>query len=127
MATTGIGGYVYNEPTVKDGSVSFHFYDPEDASNTADTTVSSKDFPEGATADSRQVVDIAFDTVSKGLNDKRDARIKREAAEQLDKQLADQAVAREATADFLSNSKEQSDLDSTLNSPEATTDSNKKK
>lgn len=122
MATSGLGGYLY-ESKVGDGNVSFHFYDPEDASNTADTTVNQKDFGD-FTADSRQVADIAFALVAKQLNDKRDVRIRREAADQLDRQLNDQATAREASADFLSNSKELSDTDQTLNAPE---DNSKKK
>lgn len=99
----GLGNFVY-ELNVKDGAANFHFVDPHDSNNTADVSVSAKDFPEGAPADSRQVADLAFAQCAKVLNDKRDARIRKEAdAERADK-LKEDARAREAAEDFLANS-----------------------
>jgi hypothetical protein len=103
MAQYGLGNYLY-ELEVKDGTANFHFVDPEDASNTADVTVSQKDFPEGAPADSRQVADVAYAQAAKVLNDKRDARVKKDAAKDLDDRLTEEARSREAADDFLANS-----------------------
>jgi hypothetical protein len=103
MARYGLGNFEY-EVTVKDGAAHFDFYDPEDADNTAQVSVASKDFPEGVTqATSRQVADLAYSQCSKVLNDKRDARIKKQAAADLDAKLGEDARAREAGADFLNN------------------------
>lgn len=108
MATYGLGNYKYDF-SADAGTAKFHWYDPEDATNTADCSVSAKDFPEETSdPESRQVADIAYGLVAKQLNDKRDARIKREAAEQLEKQVSDDAAAREAAKDFFDNSKDQS-------------------
>lgn len=126
MATSGLGNYKYD--LTVDGGSKFHWYDPEDASNTADVTIAQKDYPEGVTdGDARQIADIAYALVAKQLDDKRDARVKREAADQLNKQLDDEATKREATADFLSNSTELSDTQSALNSTEESQDNSKKK
>ena len=103
MAQYGLGNFVY-ELEVKDGSANFHFVDPEAANNTADVTVASKDFPEGAPADSRQVADVAYGQASKVLNDKRDARVRKESAKELDDRLNEEARSREAADDFLANS-----------------------
>lgn len=103
MAQHGLGNFVY-ELTVKDGVANFHFVDPDDSNNTADVSVNAKDFPEGAPADSRQVADHAYAQCAKVLNDKRDARIKKEAAKELDDRLSEEARSREAADDFLANS-----------------------
>lgn len=103
MAQHGLGNFVY-ELTVKDGTATFHFVDPDDSNNTADVSVNAKDFPEGAPADSRQVADHAYAQCAKVLNDKRDARLKKEAAKELDDRLSEEARSREAADDFLANS-----------------------
>lgn len=100
----GLGNYLY-ELEVKGGNANFNFWDSEDADNTAEVTVNEKDFG-GFSADSRQVAEIAFSQVSKTLNDKRDARIKREAAERLEADMDEKARAREASEDFLNHAQE---------------------
>lgn len=105
MAQYGLGNFVY-ELTVKDGSANFHFVDPGDSNNTADVSVNAKDFPEGAPADSRQVADVAYAQCAKVLNDKRDARLKKEAAKELDDRLSEEARSREAADDFLAKSQD---------------------
>lgn len=105
----GLGNFLY-ELEVKDGSANFHFYDPEDAGNTADVSVSKDDFPEGINQpDSRQVADLAFAQCSKVLNDKRDARIRKQAAADLEAKHDEDARQREEAADFLNNSQELAD------------------
>jgi hypothetical protein len=106
MAEYGLGNFKY-ELEVKDGSSKFKFYDPEDASNTAEVSVSQKEFPEGVTQpDSRQVADLAYAQCAKVLNDKRDARLRKEAADALKAKQDEDARSREAAADFLNNSKD---------------------
>lgn len=97
----GLGNFLYNLE-VKDGSANFSFYDPDDADNTAETSVSDKDFGDFS-ADSRQVAEIAFSQVSKTLNDKRDARIKKETAKAVETDMDEKARQREASEDFLNN------------------------
>lgn len=102
----GLGNFVY-ELEVSDGSANFHFYDPEDASNTADVSVSASDFPEGITQpDSRQVADLAFAQCQSLLNGKRDERIRETSASELEAKHDEDARAREAAQDFHNNSQE---------------------
>lgn len=104
MAEYGLGNFKY-EFTAENGQAKFKFYDEQDASNTAETAVSSKDFPEGITQpDSRQVADIAYLQVSKQLNDKRDARLEREANEATASKLKADRQAREAADDHFAHS-----------------------
>lgn len=106
MAQFGLGNFVY-ELEVSDGKANFSFRDPEDANNTAQVSVSQSDFPEGITqADSRQVADLAFAQCSKVLNDKRDARIRKQEADALENKHAEDARQREEAADFNNNSQE---------------------
>jgi hypothetical protein len=99
----GLGNFLY-ELEVSDGNANFKFWDAEDAANTAEVSVSQKDFPEGVKdADSRQVADIAYTQCQQVLNDKRDARLKKEAADNVaEKQKEDKRV-REEAADVLAN------------------------
>jgi hypothetical protein len=106
MPQYGLGNFVY-ELEVKDNAAHFKFSDPEDASNTAEVSVSQKDFPEGiTTADSRQVADMAYAQCQKILNDKRDARFKKQATDALEAKTAEDARAREAAHDFLNNAQD---------------------
>jgi hypothetical protein len=106
MAQFGLGNFVY-ELEVSDGKANFKFRDPEDATNTAEVSVSQEDFPEGITqADSRQVADLAFAQCSKVLNDKRDARTRKEAADALQAKHDEDARQREESADFLNNAQD---------------------
>lgn len=113
MAQYGLGNFLY-ELTVDDGKSKFHFFDPEDADNTADVEVAKKDFPDGISdPDSRQVAELAFSQCSKLLNDSRDDRIRRTAASELSAKHAADARAREAAADFNNNSQELADTTAT--------------
>lgn len=106
MPTYGLGNYIY-DITVDNGSANFKFWDSEDSTNTAEVSVSSKDFPAGITqADSRQVADLAYSQCSKLLNDKRDTRLKKQAADALEAKTAEEARVREEAADFLNNSQD---------------------
>jgi hypothetical protein len=107
MADLGIGGYTYGEPTVKDGVVTFTFVDPEDATNTATVSVDQKDFPNGVTvSSSRQVADYAFLQAQKVLDEKRDARLRKEAADALEQKHAEDARQRDAAVEFLTNAQD---------------------
>lgn len=106
MARFGLGNFLY-EIEVKDGTANFSFFDPDDASNTAQASVAQKDFPEGITQpDSRQVADLAFSKVSKEMNEKRDDRIRKEHDEAFEKKNEEDARARDAAADILNNGKD---------------------
>jgi hypothetical protein len=119
MAQFGLGNFIY-ELEVSDGKANFNFRDPEDANNTAQVSVSQKDFPEGIPqADSRQVAELAFAQCSKVLNDKRDARIRKEAADALEKKHAEDARQREEAADFHNNSQELANTTPTGGQPPA--------
>lgn len=108
MAQYGLGNFVY-ELEVSNGNANFKFYDPEDAANTAEVAVSQKDFPEGITQpDSRQVADIAYAQCSKVLNDKRDARLKKQNTAEFNARQDEDARSREAQADFLNNANDAS-------------------
>jgi regulator of protease activity HflC (stomatin/prohibitin superfamily) len=98
----GLGNFIY-EIDVKDGKANFTFRDPEDASNTADVTIAEADFPEGVVADDRRVADLAFDQCQRLLNEKRDARIKKEAADATAEAIANDTAARQNAQDFLSS------------------------
>ena len=106
MAEYGLGNFKY-EFTVEGGSAKFKFYDEQDASNTAETSVSTKDFPEGVTQpDSRQVADVAYNQVSKVLNDKRDARLRQTADNELADKQTEDSRQREAAEDLHANSQD---------------------
>lgn len=132
----GLGNFVY-EIDVKDGKANFAFRDPEDASNTADVSVAQADFPEGVSADDRRVADLAFDQCQRVLNEKRDARIKKEAADATKASTDADAKARQEAQDFLANAQHvavqphhvEDDGTTVYNSaePEAQTDDKKKK
>lgn len=98
----GLGNFVY-EIDIKDGKANFTFRDPEDASNTADVSVAQADFPEGVSADDRRVADLAYDQCQRVLNDKRDARIKKESADAAKAATDADAKARQDAQDFLSS------------------------
>lgn len=121
MAQFGLGNFVY-EVSVKDGAANFEFRDPEDANNTASVSVDQSDFPEGAPADSRQVAEHAFAQCEKVLNDARDARLHKEAADAHQAQLDEQARQREAAAEWRNNSQELADTTPTGVVPEAKPD-----
>lgn len=104
MATYGLGKFMY-DIIVEDKQAKFSFYDPEDATNTAEVTLTEKDFPEGVTApDTREVAEAAFAQCQKLLNEKRDARVRRERTTELDEQLDQDKHDRETAADFLASS-----------------------
>jgi hypothetical protein len=99
----GLGNFLY-EIDIADGSANFKFWDADDASNTAEVSVAQKDFPEGVKdADSRQVADLAFSQCQKVLNDKRDARMKKEAADEITAKQEEDKRVREEAADVLAN------------------------
>lgn len=101
--TYGLGNFLYTID-VADGNANFKFWDQEDASNTAEVSVSQKDFPAGITdADSRQVADLAFDQCQKVLNEKRDARVKKQATDELAEKQKEDARVREVSAEILAN------------------------
>lgn len=106
MAEYGLGNFLYTLDVV-DGKANFKFRDPEDASNTAEVSVSQSDFPDGVTqADARQVADVAYAQCSKVLNDKRDARVRKQAAKDLEAKHEEDARVRESAADFLNNAQD---------------------
>ena len=108
MAQYGLGNFVY-EFVAANGVANFKFHDPEDVSNTAETSVAPKEFPEGIKdADSRQVADVAWTKVQEGMNRKRDARIKKDKADEFNKAQDEDARAREAASDFIKNSEDTS-------------------
>jgi hypothetical protein len=101
--TYGLGNFLYTLD-VADGNANFKFWDTDDASNTAEVSVAQKDFPEGIKdADSRQVADLAFEQCQKVLNDKRDARLKKETTDALAEKQKEDARVREEAADVLAN------------------------
>jgi hypothetical protein len=98
----GLGNFLY-EIEIADGKANFKFWDADDSSNTAEVTIAKADFPDNAPADSRQVADLAFSECQQVLNDKRDARLKKQANDDLaEKQKEDKRV-REEAADVLAN------------------------
>ena len=103
MAQLGIAGYLY-DLQVESGDAHFTFTDPQDASNTEEVVIAAKDFPEGITdPTSREVSDIAYLQCAKLLNDKRDERIRSEAAAKLEADAAAEAARREAAQDYLTH------------------------
>jgi hypothetical protein len=108
MAQYGLGNFVY-ELEISNDTANFSFHDPNDVTNTAEVSVSKKDFPEGIVQpDSRQVADLAYAQCSKVLNDKRDARLKKEASAEFNTRTDEEARSREAQADFLNNAQDAS-------------------
>lgn len=106
MAQYGLDNFLY-DLEVKDGNASFHFVDPNDASNTADVTISQKDFPEGAPgADDRRVADLAYSQVSKKLNDARDGRVAKDEADAAASKAEEDKRSREAAQDFFDKSQD---------------------
>lgn len=104
--TYGLGNFLYTID-VADGNANFKFWDQDDASNTAEVSVSQADFPEGIQdADSRQVADIAFDQCQRVLNEKRDARLKKEAADALAEKTKEDARVRQVAQDHLNSAKD---------------------
>lgn len=103
--TYGLGNFIY-EIDIVDGKANFKFWDAADASNTAEVSIAKADFPDGAPADSRQVADLAYSECQKVLNDKRDARLKQEAADELEAKQAEDKRVREEANDFLANSQD---------------------
>lgn len=104
--TYGLGNFLY-ELEIADGNANFKFWDADDASNTAEVSVAQKDFPEGVKdADSRQVADLAFTQCQKVLNDKRDARIKKEVADEVAAKQEEDKRVREEAAYVLANGKD---------------------
>ena len=102
----GLGNFLY-EVDIADGNANFKFWDADDASNTAEVSVAQKDFPEGVKdADSRQVADLAFTQCQKVLNDKRDARIKKEVADEVTAKQEEDKRVREEAAYVLANGKD---------------------
>lgn len=106
MPTFGLGEFLY-ELTVSDNEAQFNFWDREDATNTADVSIATKDFPEGITdPTARQVADLAFGQCSKVLNQKRDARLKKEAADAFSASQDLAAKNREAAADHFATTED---------------------
>lgn len=104
--TYGLGNFLYTID-VADGNANFKFWDQDDASNTAEVSVSQADFPEGIQdADSRQVADIAYDQCQRVLNEKRDARLKKEAADALSEKTKEDARVRQISQDHLNSAKD---------------------
>jgi hypothetical protein len=104
MPTYGLGNFNY-DLDVKDGNAIFKFSDPNDAANTAEITINQKDFPEGAPgADDRRVADQAFAEVSKKLNDTRDKRLEKEAADARAAETAQDQKDRAEAKEFFDNS-----------------------
>lgn len=106
MPTFGIGGYHF-EYEVGNNAVTFKFWDPEDPNNTAEVTVDKKDFPKGINSpEERAVADLAFRMAAKALNEKRDARVKKETNAATNADIEEKARIRDAGQDFLANAKQ---------------------
>jgi hypothetical protein len=120
MAVFGLGNYLY-ELNVDNGSANFHFYDPEDAENTADVSVPQSDF-NGAKATDRTIADLAFAQCQKVMNDKRDARQAREQIDALKAKQTEDRRQRDAETDFINNSRELADTTPTGSQREAQED-----
>jgi hypothetical protein len=104
----GLDNFLY-DLAIDGGTANFKFWDPNDPTNTAEVSVSPKEFPEGVTAAaSREVADYAYSLVSKQLNDKRADKAKAEAQTQLDAQAAADKEAKAATAAHLSEAQDNS-------------------
>jgi len=105
MATFGLGNFMY-DVTVDGKGASFKFYDAQDATNTAEVSISADEIKElgKVDADGREVSELAYARVSKELNDKRDKRVREEQIKELDDRQAEDARAREAAVDFAENS-----------------------
>lgn len=100
----GLDGFLY-EVTVDGKASNYHFWDPEDATNVADTTVSNSD-SNGAT-DERSNAEAAYAQVSKALVEKRTARQAKAEADVVTARKAEEARVASVQSDFLQNSKEQ--------------------
>lgn len=99
----GLDGFLYD--FVVDGkTTNFHFWDPEDATNTADVSISDKEVD--GSSGSRETAEYAYAQVVKGLSEKRDARLAKGAADFQAKKQADEAQVRETATDFLNNGKD---------------------
>lgn len=107
MPSFGLGNFMY-DMHVDGNAAKFKFYDPEDVTNTAETSVSSKEIPEDSKwdVDGREVSEIAYSKVAKELNDKRDKRIREEQIKALDDRQTEDARAREAAVDFQANAQD---------------------
>jgi hypothetical protein len=106
MPTFGIGGYQF-EYEVGNNAVTFKFWDPEDANNTAEVTIDKKDLPKGVSSlEGRIVSDLAFRMAAKTLNSKRDARIKKQTNDATNAKVDSDAITREQSEDFLANAKD---------------------
>lgn len=106
MARYGLGNFQY-DIEVSDGGANFTFFDPEDATNTEKVSIKASDFPAGVTSpDSRQVADQAYLLVEKALNEKRDARIRQQAADSLQAKHDEDARQRAAANTFMATAQD---------------------
>ncbi len=106
MAKYGLDNFEY-EFVMEGGGGKHKFFDPADPTNTAEATVTPKDFPEGIKdADSRQVAEVAYAKVSEQMNKKRTERRKKERTDELNSSLDRDERERAAQADSILNSQE---------------------
>lgn len=97
MAVFGLGNFHYE--ISYDGKVaSYKFFDPEDETNAAETTVASKDIV-GA-PDSRDTAEVAYAQCAQLLNDKRDKRLAKAASDADAEKVKKESEAREREAQF---------------------------
>lgn len=96
----GLDNFLY-EVKIDGKTANFHFWDPEDSTNTADVSVSDKEVPD-ANAEARETAEYAFSLVSKQLNDKRIERRKAADTARLSEQQDADKAAKAATAQHLS-------------------------
>lgn len=102
----GLDNFTY-ELEVKDGNATFNFVDPQDANNTASTTIKQTDFPEGINdATDRSVADAAYAQVAQQLNDTRDKRVTKENTDALAQKSEEDKRARDSAQDFFDNSQD---------------------
>lgn len=108
MAKYGLDNFEY-EFVMEGGGGKHKFFDPADPTNTAEATVTPKDFPEGVKdADSREIAEIAYSKVSEQMNKKRTERRKKERTDELHSSLDRDERERAAQVDSIRNSQENS-------------------
>lgn len=100
----GLDGFLYDVSA--DGKTSnYHFWDPDDATNVADVSVSASDL--GDNTDARSSAEFAYAKVVKQLTDARSKRLAGAEANRVAAVNEEAKRVRDAQTDFLNNAQEQ--------------------
>lgn len=101
----GIDNFLYTIE-VNGKTATYKFTDPGDITNVAEGVLNEQEIPKDNTFDSREATDLAYAQVSVKLNEKRNARVAKEAQNELKAQQETDAASRASAADFQAKAQE---------------------